>query len=76
MQWGKIFSTKTELLNLRLTLRFAQLDMIDARLGSNGLTFSGVILADTQLVTFLLLAILVNQGFGHKLNKFGNHHSP
>ena len=34
--------------------------MIDARLGSNGLTFSGVTPADTQLVTFLLLPMLVS----------------
>ena len=35
----ELLCTKTELLNLRVTLPLTKLDMIDARLGSNGLIF-------------------------------------
>ena len=34
----------------------AKIDMIGSRLGSNGLIFSGDIVVDIQLVTFLLLS--------------------
>ena len=53
----KFSYTKTELLNFKITLPFAKLDMVGSRLVSNGLNFSG----DTPVnihksVTFLLLS--------------------
>ena len=41
---SKFFCTKTELLNFKITLPLAKLDMISSRLVSNGLIFSDDIL--------------------------------
>ena len=49
---GKEFcSTKTELINFMLALPSTKVDMIGARLGSNGLMFFGDIPLYIQLVT-------------------------
>ena len=53
---GKIFCTKIELLNFKITLPLAKLDMVISRLVSNGLVFSDDILIDIQFVTLLLLS--------------------
>ena len=47
--------TRTELLIFRIILQFHKLDIIEARLESNGLIFSGEIPVDIQLVNVLLL---------------------
>ena len=48
----KIFSTKTELLNFKITLPLAKLDMVGSRLVSNDLIFLDDIPVDIQVVTF------------------------
>ena len=65
---------KTELLNFRFTLPLAKLDMIVARLVSNGLIFSGDDPVDIQLVTFLLLSDVKELSIGAKTKKVANHH--
>ena len=50
------FRTKTELLNFKITLPLAKLDMVGSKLVSNGLMFSDDIRVDTQLLPFLLLS--------------------
>ena len=50
------FCTKTELLNFKITLSLAKLDMVGSRLVSNGLIFSDDIQVNILLVTFLLLS--------------------
>ena len=52
----KLFCTKTELLNLKITLSSAKLLMLGSRLVSNGLIFLDNIPVNIQLVTFLLLS--------------------
>ena len=42
----ELFSTTTDLLNFKITLPLAKLDMVDSRLVSNGLIFSDDIPAD------------------------------
>ena len=44
-----------ELLNILLTLPLPKLDIISARLGSNGLIFSGDISIDIQLVIIIII---------------------
>ena len=51
----ELFCTKTELLNFKINLPLAGLDMVSSRLVSNGLIFSDEILVDIQSITFLLL---------------------
>ena len=51
----ELFCTKTELLNFKINLPLAGLDMVSSRLVSNGLIFSDEILVDIQSTTFLLL---------------------
>ena len=64
------FCTKAILLNLMLTLSLAKLDMIGARLGSNGLIFSDDIPVDIQLLTLLLLSHVSKLSIGGKTEKF------
>ena len=52
------FSIKTELLNFKITLTLAQLDMVNSMLVSNGLIFLGDITVDIQLVIFYYYTIL------------------
>ena len=56
----KPFCTNAELLSFKITLPLAKLDMVNSKLVSNGLIFSGDIPVGTQLVTSLLLCNLVN----------------
>ena len=48
------FCTKTELLNFKIILQLAKLDMDGSRLLSNGLIFSDEIPIDIQLVPFFI----------------------
>ena len=51
----EFFCTKIDLRNLKIILPFLKLDIIGARLESNGLLLSGNIYIDIQLATFLSL---------------------
>ena len=51
----KIFPLKTELLNFKITLPLAKLDMASSRLVSSGLILLDDIPVNIQVVTFLLL---------------------
>ena len=51
----KFLYTKSELLNFKITLPLAKLDMLRSRLVSNNLIFSDEIQANIKLATFLLL---------------------
>ena len=63
------FCARTELLNFRLTLRLAKLDMIGAKLVSKGLILSRDAPIDIQLVTFLLLSNVKELSIGAKTKK-------
>ena len=52
----KNFCIKTELLNSKVTLPLAKLDMVNSTLVSNGLIFSHDIPVNIQLVPSLLLS--------------------
>ena len=52
----KLFCTKTELLDFKITLPLVKLDMVGSRLSPNGLFFSDDIPGYIQLLTFLLLS--------------------
>ena len=64
------FRTKTELLNFKITLPLAKLDMVGSRLISNGLIISDDIPVDIQSVTFLLLSNIRELSIGPKTRKF------
>ena len=64
------FCTKTELLNFKITLPLATLDIVASRLVSNGLTFSDDIPVNIQLVTFLLLFNIFELSIQAKTKKF------
>ena len=66
----ELFSTTTDLLNFKITLPLAKLDMVDSRLVSNGLIFSDDIPVDIQLVTFLLLSNIRELSIGAKTKNF------
>ena len=66
----KSFCIKAELLNFKITLPMANLDMVGSRLVSNGLIFSDDILVKIQLVTFLLLSNIRELSIGSKTKKF------
>ena len=66
----KSFCIKAELLNFKITLPMANLDMVGSRLVSNGLIFSDDILVKIQLVTFLLLSNIRELSIGSKRKKF------
>ena len=50
------FCTKTELVNFDITLPEAKFHMVGSRLVSKALIFSNDILANIQVITFLLLS--------------------
>ena len=60
------------MLNFRLILLLAKLDMIGARLVSNGLIFSGDAPVDIQFVTASLLSDVSESSIGAKTKKFDN----
>ena len=64
------FCTKTELLDLKVTLPLAKVDMVSSRLLLNGFIFSGDIPVSMQLVTFLLLSNVSKLSIGAKTKKF------
>ena len=66
----ELFFTTTNLLNFKITLPLAKLDMVDSRLVSNGLIFSDDIPVDIQLVTFLLLSNIRELSIGAKTKNF------
>ena len=66
----ELFCTKTELLNFKITLPLATLDMVGSRLVSNGLFFSGDIPIYIQLATFLLLYNVSELSIGAKVKSF------
>ena len=61
---------KTELLNFKITLTLAKLDMVGSRLVSNGLNVSNDIPLDIQLVTSLLLSNNNELSIAAKTKKF------
>ena len=58
-----------ELLNFKFTLLLAKVDVVGSRLVSDGLIFSGDILVNTQLVTFLLPSNISELSVGAKTKK-------
>ena len=66
----KIFCTKTQLLNLKITLSLPKLDIISSKLVSNGLIFSVDILVNIQLVHVLLLSNIGEISIGVKTRNF------
>ena len=66
----EFFCTKAELLNFKVTLILAKLDMVGSRLILNDdLIFSGDILVDIQLVSFLLLCNVSELSIGEETKK-------
>ena len=65
----ELFCTKAELLNFKVTLILAKLDMVGSRLILNDLIFSGDILVDIQLVSFLLLCNVSELSIGEETKK-------
>ena len=65
----KVFCTKTEWLNFKITLLLAKLNMVSSRLVSNGLIFSNSIPDNIQLLTFLLLPNIRELSNGAKTKK-------
>ena len=64
------FFTKTKLLDFKVTLPLAKVDMVSSRLLLNGFIFSGDIPVSMQLVTFLLLSNVSKLSVGAKTKKF------
>ena len=69
----ELFFTKSELLNLKITLRLAKLDMVGSRLVSSGFIFSDDIPVNIRLVTFLLLSNTSKLSIGANTKKSDNH---
>ena len=73
----ELVSTKTELLNFKITLAFAKLDMVGSRFVSNGLILADIPVT-IHLVTFLLLSNVSELSIGAKTKKichnFINYH--
>ena len=65
----KLFCTKTEMLNFKITVTLAKLDMVASRLVTNGLIFLDGIPVNIQLVTFSLLSIISELEIGIKTQK-------
>ena len=59
-----------DLLNFMLTLTLAKLDMVSAKLGSNGLILMGNTPVNIQLVTFLLSSSVIELNTGAKTKRF------
>ena len=70
----EFFCTETELLNFKIILTLAKLDMVCSSLVSNSLTFSDDIPLDIQLVTFLLFSTVSELSIGAKTKNSDNHH--
>ena len=51
------FCSKAELLNFKITLPLARLDIVDSSSVTNGLVISDDILVDIQLVTFFIATV-------------------
>ena len=73
----ELFCTTAELLNFKITLPLAKLDVVGTRLVSNdlkwfekSLNFSAEILVDIQVEIFLLLSNVSDQSIGAKNEKF------
>ena len=66
----KIFCTKTELLNFKITLPLAKLEMVVSRLVSNDSIFSDDIPVNILSVTFLLRSNIRELSIGAKTRKF------
>ena len=66
----KIFYTKTELLNFKITLPLAKLEMVVSRLVSNDSIFSDDILVNILSVAFLLRSNIKELSIGAKARKF------
>ena len=66
----ELFCTEIELFNFKISLALVKLDIAGLRLVSNGLTFSGGIPVDVQLITFLLLSNVSELSIGAKTKKF------
>ena len=66
----KFFALKIKLLNFKVTLPLAKLDVVGSRLVSYGLIFSDEILVDIQLVTLLLLSNIIELSIVAKIKKF------
>ena len=66
-----IFCIKSELLNFKITLPLAKLDMdmVSSRLISNDLIFSNDILVNSQLVTYILCSNVGELNIGAKTKK-------
>ena len=65
------FCIKSELLNFKITLPLAKLDMdmVSSRLISNDLIFSNDILVNSQLVTYILCSNVGELNIGAKTKK-------
>ena len=64
------FFVLKQLLNFKITLPQAKLDMVGSRLVENVLIFPDHIPVDIQLVTFLLLSNISKLSIGAKTKKF------
>ena len=64
------FCSKTDLLNFKITLPLATLNMVSSNLVSNDLTFSDNIWVAIPLVTCLLLFSIWEPSFGTKTKQF------
>ena len=63
------FCTKKDLLSIKITPPLTKLAMVGSISVSNGLIFSGDILVDSQLVTFLWLSNTRELSIGEKIRK-------
>ena len=63
-----IFALK-HLVNFKITLPLAKLDMVSSRLVSNGVIFSGDTIVDILLVSYLLLASVSELSVGARTKK-------
>ena len=66
----ELFYSKRELLNFKITLPLAKLNMVVSKLVSNGLIFSDDILIDIKLANFLLLPNISQLSIGANTKKF------
>ena len=64
------------MLNFKITLPLAKLDMVGSRLVTNGFIVSDDVLVDTYLIIFLLLFNISELTIGAKTKKFWEPSSP
>ena len=62
--------TKPELLNVKISLLLAKLNMVSSTLVSNGWFFSNDVPVDIKLVAFLLLSNISELSIGAKTKRF------